>query len=154
MTKRDDSQGEEEKRAEDSEQAPAKREEPAPSAADEDEDETEDDDEDDEDEAEAEETAASKRPEPRRAAKAQPSRHGKREQPTKPAAGKNVPLSRVVAFVVVALAAGAAGGWFGHDEQLKARVKAESLAAPAGSGALAGPCGAWQQKICDSGGKT
>jgi hypothetical protein len=65
-----------------------------------------------------------------------------------------VPRGRAILFVAAALAAGGAGGWFGHDNQVKARVKAESAAAPAGSGVPAGACGAWQQKICDSGGKT
>jgi len=54
-------------------------------------------------------------------------------------------------FVLIAVAAagiGAAGGWFGHDAQAKARLKADSVPAAAGSGAPSGPCGAWQQKLC------
>jgi hypothetical protein len=54
-------------------------------------------------------------------------------------------------FVLIALGAvavGAAGGWFGHDAQAKAKLKADSVPAAAGSGAPSGPCGAWQQKIC------
>jgi len=57
-------------------------------------------------------------------------------------------------LVVIALAAGgvgAAGGWFGHDAQAKAKLRAES-AAPAGSGAPSGSCGAWQKKICTGAG--
>jgi hypothetical protein len=49
----------------------------------------------------------------------------------------------------LALAVGGAAGWFGHDAQAKAKLRADS-AAPAGSGAASGPCGAWQKKICDS----
>ena len=49
---------------------------------------------------------------------------------------------------VVALAAGAAGGWFGHIEQGKAKLRAES-AAPGNS---AGTCGAWEKKICTQSG--
>lgn len=52
--------------------------------------------------------------------------------------------------VLIALAAagiGAAGGWFGHDTQTKAKLRADSAPA-AGSAAASGPCGVWQQKIC------
>ena len=49
----------------------------------------------------------------------------------------------------LALAVGGAGGWFGHDAQAKAKLRADS-AAPAGSGAASGPCGSWQKKICES----
>ena len=48
-------------------------------------------------------------------------------------------------IAVAALAAGAAAGWFGHQARAKAQLKAESSPAAAGS---AGPCGAWQEKIC------
>jgi hypothetical protein len=68
--------------------------------------------------------------------------------------GASVPASRVSLFVVLALAAGGAAGWFGHIAQAKAALKADS-AAPAGSsssGVPAGPCGAWQQKICGGAG--
>jgi hypothetical protein len=57
-------------------------------------------------------------------------------------------------FVVVALAAGGAAGWFGHIQQAKAHTqRVDSAAAPAGSG-VAGPCGNWQEKICASSGTT
>jgi hypothetical protein len=57
----------------------------------------------------------------------------------------------ILAVVVggVALAAGGAAGWFGHIEQAKAKMRAESAPAAAGS---AGPCGAWEKKICSSSG--
>jgi len=60
-------------------------------------------------------------------------------------------------FVVIGLAAacvGAAGGWFGHEAQAKAKLRAESVPAASGSAAPAGPCGAWQQKICAGSGDT
>jgi hypothetical protein len=54
----------------------------------------------------------------------------------------------VVLGLVGALAVGGAGGWFGRDAQAKARLRAESVATPAGSGVPAGPCGAWEHQIC------
>lgn len=73
----------------------------------------------------------------------------KRREPAA-VAPKSAPLSSssVGLFVTLALAAGGAAGWFGHIQQAKAALKAESAAAPAGSGAPAGPCGAWEAKIC------
>ncbi|HWZ90812.1 MAG TPA: hypothetical protein VNW92_18250 [Polyangiaceae bacterium] len=66
-----------------------------------------------------------------------------------PAAGAAMmPFSRGVAIGVVALAAGGVAGWFGHIQKAKAALHAEVMAAPTGSGAPAGPCGAWQSKIC------
>ncbi|HEY2404896.1 MAG TPA: hypothetical protein VGI10_02790 [Polyangiaceae bacterium] len=56
--------------------------------------------------------------------------------------------ARVVLVGVVALAFGAAGGWFGHEAQAKAKLRADSAPATAGSGAASGPCAAWEQKIC------
>jgi hypothetical protein len=58
-------------------------------------------------------------------------------------------------FVVLALAAGGAAGWFGHIQQAKAaHVKADSVATTvSSSGVPSGPCGVWQQKICDGSGK-
>jgi hypothetical protein len=63
----------------------------------------------------------------------------------------------VVLFVVIAVAAGlagAAGGWFGHEQQAKAKLRADSVPAASGSAAPSGPCGSWQQKICTSTGDT
>jgi hypothetical protein len=78
-------------------------------------------------------------------------------EPAAPAAKPaGVPGSRVGLFLVIALAAGGAAGWFGHVAQAKAAV-ARADAAPAtssSSGAPAdGPCGAWEAKICTSSGK-
>src|SRR3954466_7169373 len=66
----------------------------------------------------------------------------KRREPAA-VAPKSAPLSSssVGLFVALALAAGGAAGWFGHIQQAKAALRAESAAAPAGSGAAAGPCG-------------
>jgi hypothetical protein len=54
---------------------------------------------------------------------------------------------------VVALAIGAAGGWFGHVAQAKAELSAESVPAASGSAAADGPCGAWQKQICAGSGE-
>ena len=56
--------------------------------------------------------------------------------------------SRAMLVAALALAAGGAAGWFGHIAQAQAKIRAESVASPAGSGVPAGPCGAWQKKIC------
>jgi hypothetical protein len=48
---------------------------------------------------------------------------------------------------LVALALGAAGGWFGHEAQAKAKLRADSAPAAAGS-AASGPCKTWEQKVC------
>jgi len=58
--------------------------------------------------------------------------------------------AHLIGIAVVALAVGGAGGWFGHIQQGKAALRAEIAAAPAGSGVPAGPCGAWQSKLCKS----
>lgn len=59
--------------------------------------------------------------------------------------------SRLALVAVLALAAGGAAGWFGHQAKAKAALRAETGGpAAAGSGAPAGPCGAWQQKICST----
>lgn len=57
-------------------------------------------------------------------------------------------LERAIMIGVVALAAGGVIGWFGQIQKTKAALRAEAAAAPAGSGAASGPCGAWQSKIC------
>jgi hypothetical protein len=61
--------------------------------------------------------------------------------------------SKLIAVGVVALAAGAAGGWFGQVASAKAAIRREVAAAPSGSGVPAGPCGAWESKICKSTGE-
>jgi hypothetical protein len=148
MSKTDDSEAKEDQvKAEESAKAEAK---PAtkPVAREDD-----DEDEDDEDDEEEDRAAAPPKREPaRHSAKAQSSRREQKSSP--PKASSLVPMPRVALFVIVALAAGGAGGWFGQEAQAKARVKAESVAAPAGSGVPAGPCGAWQSKVCNSAGDT
>jgi hypothetical protein len=59
-------------------------------------------------------------------------------------------MTRAVVVGVVALAVGGAAGWFGHIEQAKAKIRKESVPAAAGS---AGPCGAWEKKICTGSGE-
>ncbi len=78
--------------------------------------------------------------------KSRSSRASKRVPAAKPAPSGLSPAAMMVG--VVALVVGGAGGWFGHDAQAKNKLRAESVAAPAGSGGPTGPCGAWQQKVC------
>lgn len=68
-------------------------------------------------------------------------------KPSKPA---SITSTHLIGIAVVALAAGGAAGWFGHIQQAKAALRAEVAAAPSGSGIPAGPCGAWQSKLCKS----
>ena len=111
------------------------------------------DDEDDDEDEDEEERASPVKSQRSAPGSGKGKRRSAKAAPAAPAAGSApVAMSRVALFVVVALAAGGAAGWYGHDAQAKARVKAESAAAPAGSGAPAGPCGAWQGKICASSG--
>jgi hypothetical protein len=108
-----------------------------------------DDDLDEQDDAESEEEvkprstgAKVSSPAPERAARS-----------TAPAAGGGT--SRTALVAILALAAGGAAGWFGHQAKAKAALRAETnVPATAGSAgsAPAGPCGAWQQKICASSG--
>jgi len=110
--------------------------------------EPEDDDHDDHDEEEEEEESP---PPPKAKPKAAA---GKARSSATSAAAKPalVPPSRVLAIGIVALAVGCLVGWFGHIQRAKAALRAEVAAAPAGSGVPAGPCGAWQTKICSSSG--
>jgi hypothetical protein len=70
----------------------------------------------------------------------------------KPTAKPGIPSTSVGMFVALALAAGGAGGWFGHIAQAKAALRSESVAPVGSSGVASGPCGAWQKKICNDGG--
>jgi hypothetical protein len=91
-------------------------------------------------------------PKPAAPVKKAPAKHAAKAAPV--AASGSVPTSRVGVFVVLALVAGAAGGWFGHVQQAKAAAVRADAAAPAGSNAAAsGPCGAWQSQICSGSGK-
>ena len=74
-----------------------------------------------------------------------------REERKQPAAAPSKGSSQAVLAAVLALAAGVAVGWFGHQARAKSQLKAESGPAAAGS---SGPCGQWEQKICaDTGGE-
>jgi len=107
--------------------------------------------EDERDEEESDSSPESSPPPPK--AQARPKARARAEKAPAPKA-TTLPASRAGLFVVLALAAGGAGGWFGHVAQAKAHVqRTDSAAAPAGSG-LAGPCGNWQEKICASSGAT
>lgn len=61
--------------------------------------------------------------------------------------------SRVAVFAVLALAVGAAAGWFGQVAYAKQKLNADSTPATAGSGAATGPCVTWEKKLCASGGE-
>jgi hypothetical protein len=117
-----------------------------PKANERDSDSDEDRDSDAENESEREPApAASQKVAPKPRAGAQ--RRAAASKPTPKAPGSNVGV-----FVLLALLAGGAAGYFGHMQQAKAALAKDS-AAPAGSGAAAGPCGAWEKKICGSSGE-
>lgn len=63
--------------------------------------------------------------------------------------------SSVGVFVLLALVAGGAAGWFGHIQQAKAaHARIDATPVPSSStGAPGGLCGQWQDKICDGSGK-
>ncbi|HTQ02263.1 MAG TPA: hypothetical protein VMI54_00350 [Polyangiaceae bacterium] len=98
---------------------------------------------------EADDEARADRPEdpvePARRPKKRPKRASNRVE-AKPAPSRG---GLVAVIALAAASVGAAGGWFGHDAQTKAKLVADSPAA-AGSG---GPCAAWQQKICAGNGE-
>jgi hypothetical protein len=68
-------------------------------------------------------------------------------------ASSGIASSRVTLFAALALGAGFAAGWFGHIAQAKAKVRADSAPAAAGSGAARGACGAWEQQLCTNAGE-
>lgn len=108
---------------------------------------SEDDERDDLDEDEEEESP----PPPKAKSKAASSKGTAKSAPAgKAAPGPAlIPSSRAIAIGALALAVGGLAGWFGHIQKAKAALRAESVA-PVGSGVPAGPCGAWQSKICAS----
>jgi len=59
----------------------------------------------------------------------------------------------LIAVGVAACLVGGAAGWFGHIQKGKADLRAAVAAAPAASGAPAGPCGAWQSNLCKTTGE-
>jgi len=111
---------------------------------------SEDDEHDDQDDDEEEESP----PPPKAKSKASASKSSgsSSKAVSKSAPVPMMPSSRAIAIGVIALAVGGAAGWFGQIQKAKAALRAEGAAAPAGSGAPAGPCGAWQSKICASAG--
>jgi len=56
--------------------------------------------------------------------------------------------SGVVIAGLLALVVGAGGGWFGHEAQAKAKLRADSAPAASGSAAANGPCKTWATKVC------
>ncbi len=96
----------------------------------------------------ASETTSETRSRADRSGKAGRAKHRSDAPSTVTVKPSSIPASRAMLLVVVALSAGGAAGWFGHVQQAKAQLKADSVPAAAGSGAASGPCGAWQQKIC------
>jgi hypothetical protein len=76
-------------------------------------------------------------------------RKARREEETR--AAKKKSAIQAVGVGVLALAVGGAVGWFGHIEQAKAKIRAES--APSAAGSASGACGAWEKKICSGSGE-
>jgi hypothetical protein len=114
------------------------------------EDDEHDDDLDDDEEEESPPPPKAKSKAGASKASASSSKAGGVSRSVSAAAPATMPSSRAIAIGVLALAVGGAVGWFGHIQKGKAAIRAEIAAAPAGSGAPAGPCGAWQSKICSS----
>lgn len=105
----------------------------------------------DDDEVESEREAA---PPAKKAAPARANKGAKAAKAAPAPAPASVSTGRVGLFVVLALVAGGAGGWFGHVQQAKAAATRVDAAAPVGSNAAAsGPCGAWEKQICSGSGK-
>jgi hypothetical protein len=111
---------------------------------------SEDDERDDLDDDEEESSPPPPKAKPKASAKSGAAARKSVSAAPKPAM---VPSSRALAIGIIALAVGGAGGWFGQIQKTKAALRAEGAAAPAGSGVPAGPCGAWQTKICSSAGE-
>lgn len=61
--------------------------------------------------------------------------------------------SGIVIAGLLALAVGAGGGWFGHEAQAKAKLRADSAPAASGSAGATGPCNTWATKVCASTGE-
>jgi len=89
---------------------------------------------------------------PARSARPADAGRGKTRGRRAEATAARAPLGLLVAIGVGAACLGAAGGWFGHEAQAKAKLRAESAPAASGSAAPSGPCGAWQEKICTGSG--
>ena len=115
--------------------------------------EPEDDDRDEMDDEEEEESPPPPKASARKSSAAPAKAAGKSGGKSGPPPPAMFTASKLIAVGVVALAAGVAAGWFGQIAKTKAAIKAEVAAAPAGSGAPTGPCGAWESKICKSAGE-
>jgi hypothetical protein len=101
---------------------------------------------------EEEETQAADDDEPRRGKSGRSgkaARKARREEETRAAKKKSV--IQALGVGVLALAVGGAVGWFGHIEQAKAKIRAES--GPSAAGSASGACGAWEKKICSGSGE-
>jgi hypothetical protein len=109
------------------------------------------DDSDDDAATDSDEAVEAAEPERKRPARKSGKKSRRGEE--RAAAAPGVSTSRLGLFVVIALAAGAAAGWFGHIAQAKAKLRSDSAPAASGSGAARGPCGVWEQKLCASGGE-
>ncbi len=107
-----------------------------------------DHDEDHDDDLDDEEDEDESPPPPKAQPKASPTKAG--ATPSKTAKAPAITSSHLIGIAIAALAVGGAAGWFGHIEKGKAALRAEVAAAPSGSGVPAGPCGAWQTKLCKS----
>ena len=112
-----------------------------------------DDDRDETEEEEEEESPPPPKASARKASAGPAKGAGASGRPSGPARPAMFSASKLIAVGVVALAVGGAAGWFAQIQKVKADIKAEVAAAPAGSGAPTGPCGAWQSKICKSSGE-
>ena len=108
-------------------------------------------DEQDELDEEEEEEEDESPPAPRAKTKANPARTAVATKRA-PAVQGGVKTPIAIVIGVGALALGVGLGWVAQIQKTKAAVRADIAAAPSGSGVPAGPCGAWQSKICASAG--
>jgi hypothetical protein len=117
---------------------------------DQDENEAERDEEDTDDRDSDDEVESERAPEPKTkasASKARATASSSKAAPVKASGGMG--SAQVGLIAILALAAGGAGGWFGHIAQAKAALRADSPAPTTESGT----CGQWAQKVCGSAGK-
>lgn len=107
----------------------------------------EDHDLDDEEDEEEEESPA---PPP---VKAKPKSVVSKSSAVSKTKARPITAAHLIAVGVAACLVGGAAGWLGHIQKGKADLRAAVAAAPAVSGAPAGPCGAWQASLCKSTGE-
>jgi hypothetical protein len=89
---------------------------------------------------------------PKRAGKSSKKARERERQAAEAVRASTVSRARALTFAIAALAAGAAGGWFGHVAQAKAKLRADSAPAASGSAAAGGPCKSWEKRICTESG--